>query len=51
MIADLLLAVLVVLLLGSLPVWPWSRRWGSHGAGGVSVVLLVVVLLLLLNVI
>ncbi len=51
MIVAVLIAVLVLLLTGSLPFWPWGRRWGWRGAGGVGGVLLVVVLLLLCNVI
>lgn len=41
-----LLIVLVIVLLGTVPVYPHSRKWGYRPAGGVS--LLVVVLLILL---
>ena len=43
----LLLAVLAVLLLGTVPAWPHSRRWGYRPSGGVGLVLLVVVILLI----
>ncbi len=43
----ILLLVLIVLLLGGLPAWPYSRRWG-YGPSGVVGALLVVLLLLLL---
>ena len=40
MIAGFLVALLAVMLAGSLPLWPWSRKWGFFGAGGIGVVLL-----------
>ena len=51
MLVDILIIALVLLLLGSLPSWPYSRRWGYYGTGGIGTVLLIVVLLMLLNVI
>ncbi len=50
MLLDILIAVLVLLLVGSLPAWPYSRRWGYYGTGGIGMVLLLVILLMLLNV-
>jgi hypothetical protein len=44
----ILLIVFVLLLLGSLPTYPYSRRWG-YGPSGLASVLLVVVLVLLLT--
>jgi hypothetical protein len=48
MISTLLLVVLVVLLLGALPAWPYSRSWGYYPSGllGVLMVILVVMLLM-----
>jgi len=43
-----ILTVLVVLmLLGAIPAWPYSRSWGYAPSGGLGLVLLVVVILLL----
>ena len=39
-----LLIVLVLLLLGALPVWPYSRSWGYSGSGLVGFLLLLVIL-------
>ena len=50
MLVDVLIVVLVLMLVGSLPSWPYSRNWGYYGTGGIGSVLLVVVVLLLLNV-
>jgi hypothetical protein len=43
----LLLIVLVVLLLGALPAWPYSRSWGYYPSGGLGLVLVVLIVLLL----
>jgi hypothetical protein len=47
----LLLIILIVLLVGTVPAWPYSRQWGYAPAGGLGTVLLIVLILLLLGVI
>ena len=47
----LLIIVLVLILIGTLPTWPYSRSWGYRPTGGLGVVLLIVIVLLLLRVI
>ena len=42
---TLLLIVLIVLLLGAIPTWPYSQGWGYYPSGGL---LLLVILVLLL---
>jgi hypothetical protein len=49
MIGTLLLIVLIVLLLGALPSWPYSRGWGYYPSGIFGVVLLVVLILLFMG--
>lgn len=49
MLGTLLLIVLVVLLLGALPSWPYSRGWGYYPSGIFGTVLLIIVVLLLLG--
>jgi hypothetical protein len=44
---TLILLVLVLLLLGAVPAWPYNRRWG-YGPSGVVGLLLVIVLVLAL---
>ena len=44
-----LLIVLIVLLLGALPTWPYSTGWGYYPSGGLGVVLLIVVVLALMG--
>ena len=44
---TVLLIILILLLIGGLPTWPHSRRWG-YGPSGIVSMLLVVLLLLLI---
>ena len=49
MISMLLLVLLVVLLLGALPAWPYSRSWGYYPSGTLSVVLVILLVLMLMG--
>ncbi|CAI4032770.1 hypothetical protein DNFV4_03200 [Nitrospira tepida] len=44
-----LIIILVLLLVGALPAWPYSRSWGYYPAGGLGLVLMLLVLLVLLG--
>jgi hypothetical protein len=46
----ILLVLLIVLLLGAVPAWPYSRNWGYGPSGGLSLIVLIVIVLLLLHV-
>ena len=48
-LGAILLIVLVLVLLGAIPTWPYSRSWGYAPSGVLGLVLLVVVVLLLLG--
>jgi len=45
---TLLLILLILLLIGALPAWPYSRRWGYGPSGGLGLLLLIVVILILI---
>jgi uncharacterized protein DUF3309 len=47
--STILLVVLVVLLLGALPAWPYSRGWGYYPSGGLGLVVVVLLVLLLVG--
>ena len=49
MLSLLILVVLVILLLGALPSWPYSRGWGYYPSGGIGVILVIILILLLLG--
>jgi hypothetical protein len=44
---TILLIILIILLIGALPTWPYSGGWGYYPSGGLGLVLLIVVILLL----
>jgi hypothetical protein len=46
---TILIILLVLLLLGAVPAWPYSRRWGYYPSGGLGLILIIVVVLVLLG--
>jgi hypothetical protein len=44
---TILIILLVLLLLGALPTWPYSGSWGYYPSGGLGLILLIVVILAL----
>ena len=45
----LLLILLIVLLLGALPTWPYSAGWGYYPSGGIGLVLVILLIVILLG--
>lgn len=50
-LGTILLILLVIMLLASIPVYPYSRGWGYAPMGGLGAVLLIVILLVVTGVI
>ena len=48
-IGLILLIILILLLVGAAPSWPYSRNWGYYPSGGLGLVLLIIIILLLLG--
>jgi hypothetical protein len=46
----ILLIVLIILLLGAVPRWPYSRNWGYGPTGGLGLLVVIVIILLVLRV-
>lgn len=44
-----LLIILILLLIGAFPRWPYSRNWGYAPSGGLGLILLIIIILLLLG--
>ncbi|HXP69901.1 MAG TPA: DUF3309 family protein [Candidatus Dormibacteraeota bacterium] len=42
---TILLIVLVLLLIGALPAWPYSTGWGYYPSGGLGLILLILIIL------
>jgi Protein of unknown function (DUF3309) len=49
-ISLLVVIVLIILLIGSLPTWGYSRSWGYRPTGGIGIILLIILVLWLLGV-
>jgi hypothetical protein len=48
-LGTVLLIILVLILIGVIPSWPYSSGWGYYPAGGVGTILVIVLILLLLG--
>ena len=51
MMRLILLILIIMMLVGSLPTWPYSTGWGYYPTGGLGTVLVVLLILMLLGVI
>jgi hypothetical protein len=49
MIRTVILILVILLLLGALPTWPYSSHWGYYPSGGLGLVLIVLVILMLVG--
>jgi len=43
----ILLIILIVLLIGAIPTWPYSQGWGYYPSGGLGIVLIIILILLI----
>lgn len=43
---TILLVILILVLLGALPTWPYSSGWGYYPSGGVGLLVLILIILL-----
>ena len=46
---TILLIILIILLLGALPTWPYSAGWGYFPSGGLGLLLVIVIILLVVG--
>jgi hypothetical protein len=47
MLRTLLIILLVLIILGSLPLWPYSTGWGYYPSGGFTLLLVILIVLAL----
>jgi Protein of unknown function (DUF3309) len=47
MLRTILIIIVILMLLGSLPAWPYSSGWGYYPSGGLGLVLLILIILIL----
>ena len=46
---TILLIILILLLVGALPTWPYSSGWGYYPSGGLGLVLFIIIVMLLMG--
>ena len=49
MVGTILIIILILLLIGALPTWPYSAGWGYYPGGGLGLILIIVVVLILMG--
>lgn len=49
MLGTILIILLIIILIGALPVWPYSRGWGYYPCGGFGLLAIVIIILLLVG--
>ncbi|CAH1660663.1 conserved hypothetical protein [Hyphomicrobiales bacterium] len=47
--STILLIILILLVVGALPTWPYSSGWGYYPSGGLGLILIVLLILLLMG--
>lgn len=47
--STILLIILILLLIGAFPAWPYSRGWGYYPTGGLGLVLIIVIILVVMG--
>jgi hypothetical protein len=47
MLSTILIVILILLLIGALPAWPYSSGWGYYPGGGLGLILIIVLVLAL----
>jgi hypothetical protein len=49
MLGTILIVILILILLGALPTWPYSSGWGYYPSGGIGLVLVILLILVLMG--
>jgi hypothetical protein len=48
-LGTVLLIILILILIGALPTWPYSSGWGYYPSGGIGLVLIILLILVLMG--
>jgi hypothetical protein len=46
---TILMVILILMLVGALPAWPYSRSWGYYPSGGLGLVVVILIVLILMR--
>ncbi len=45
----IILLIVLILMLGAFPAWPYSRSWGYYPSGGLGLILIILLILVLMR--
>ncbi|HKS63202.1 MAG TPA: DUF3309 family protein [Xanthobacteraceae bacterium] len=48
-LGTILIIILIIVLIGALPTWPYSSGWGYYPSGGAGLLVLILIILLLMG--
>jgi hypothetical protein len=48
-VSTILIVLLILLVIGALPTWPYSSGWGYYPSGGLGLILVVLLVLALMG--
>jgi hypothetical protein len=48
-LGTILLIILILILIGALPTWPYSSGWGYYPSGGIGLILIILLILVLMG--
>ncbi len=48
-LGTILLILLILMLVGALPTWPYSKSWGYYPTGGIGLIVLILLILVLIG--
>ena len=49
MLGTILIIIVILLLIGALPSWPYSTGWGYYPSGGLGLILIIIIILVILG--
>jgi len=49
MLGTILLIILIIILIGALPTWPYSGNWGYYPSGGLGLLVVILIILVLIG--
>jgi hypothetical protein len=49
MLGTILIIILILILIGALPTWPYSGGWGYYPSGGLGLIVVILIILVLLG--
>jgi hypothetical protein len=48
-LGGIILIILILILIGALPTWPYAASWGYYPSGGIGIVVIIIIILLVMG--